>query len=128
MNSERHHGERPYDAWLDVDNLEKTIPDGVEEMLHVDGHETIYAIGDRKPQRYGTADTDWQKIRITLDPGSTVDVMPNDELCQVEAVPCTGSRANRSMFAANGTKIESKGETKFKAITATSCRVLSRRS
>ena len=52
-----------------------------------------------------------------LDSGSTVDVMPNDELCQVEAVPCTGSRANRTLFAANGTRIESKGEKKFQAIT-----------
>ena len=118
LNSERHHGERPYDAWLDVDNLEKTIPDGVEEMLHVDGHETIYAIGDRKQQRYRAADTNWQNIRITLDSGSTVDVMPNDEFCQVEAVPCTGSRANRTVFAANGTKTESKSEKKSKAITS----------
>ena len=43
--------------------------------------------------------------------------MPNDELCQVEAVPCTGSHANRTMFAANGTKIESKGKKKFQAVT-----------
>ena len=43
--------------------------------------------------------------------------MPNDELCQVEAVPCTGIRANRTMFAANGTRIESKGEKKFKVLT-----------
>ena len=37
-NSVRHHGVRPYDAW---DNLEKTIPNIVEEMPHIDGHETI---------------------------------------------------------------------------------------
>ena len=73
----------PYNAMFDYDNLGKTIPDVVKETLHVDGHETIYAIGDRKPQRYRTADTDWQNIRITLDSGSTVDVMPSDELCQV---------------------------------------------
>ena len=60
---------------------------------------------------------DWQKIRITLDSGSTVDVMPSDELCQVDTVPCTGSRANRSMFAANGTRIDSKWEKKFQAPT-----------
>ena len=109
-------GVRPYDAWFDSDNLETTIPDVVEKMLHVDGHETIYAISDRKPQRYGTADTDWQKIRITFDSGSTVVVMLNDELCQDEAIPCTGSRANRTMFAANGTKLKSKGEKQIKAI------------
>ena len=43
--------------------------------------------------------------------------MPSDELCQVEAVPFTGSRANRIMFAANGKKIKSQGEKKFKAVT-----------
>ena len=43
--------------------------------------------------------------------------MPSDELCQVDTVPCTGSRANRSMFAANGTRIDSKGEKKFQALT-----------
>ena len=117
LNSDRHHEVHTYDVWFYFDNLEKTIPDVVEEMLHIDGHETIYAIGDRKPQHYGTADADWQKIRIAFDSGSTVDVMPNDELCQVEVVPCTGSRANRTMFAANGTKIESQGEKKFKVVT-----------
>ena len=43
--------------------------------------------------------------------------MPIDESCQIEAVPCTESRANRTMFAANGTKITSKGEKKFKVVT-----------
>ena len=85
--------------------------------MGIDEYEYICAIGDRKPERYGTADAEWQKIRITLDSGSTVDVMPSDERCQVDAVPCTGSRANRTMFAANGTKIESKGEKKFKVVT-----------
>ena len=66
-----------------------------EEELYMDEHETIFAIGDRKPERYGSTDTEWQKIRIIMDSGSTVDVMPNDELCQVEAILCTGSRANR---------------------------------
>ena len=61
LNSDRHHGACPYDALFDFDNLKKTILDVFEEMLHVDGHETIYAIGDRKPQHYGTANTDWQK-------------------------------------------------------------------
>ena len=46
-----------------------------------------------------------------------MDVMPSDELCQVEAVPCIGSRANKTMLAANGTKINSQGENKFKAVT-----------
>ena len=63
------------------------------------------------------SDVVWQKIRITLDSGSTVDVMPDDKLCQVDVVPCTGTRANRTMFAANGTRIESKAEKKFKAVT-----------
>ena len=46
-----------------------------------------------------------------------VDVMPSDELCQVEAVPCTGSRANRTTFAANATHIESQGEKESKAVS-----------
>ena len=51
---------------FDYDNLEKKVRDVVEETLNVDGRETVYAIGDRKPQRYGTADTDWKKIRILV--------------------------------------------------------------
>ena len=43
--------------------------------------------------------------------------MPADELCQVDTVPCTGSHANQSTFAAHGTRIDSKGEKKFKAVT-----------
>ena len=30
LNSNRHHG-RPYEAWFDLDNFEKTIPDAVED-------------------------------------------------------------------------------------------------
>ena len=77
----------------------------------------VDAVGDKRPERRVESDSAWQKIGITLDSGSTVDVMPADELCQVDTVPCTGSRVNRSMFAANGTKIDSKGEKKFKAVT-----------
>ena len=58
-----------------------------------------------------------QKIHITLESGYTVDVMPNAKLCQAEAVPCTGIRANRTMFAANGSRIESNGEKTFEAVT-----------
>ena len=72
----------------------------------VDCIDTVNAVGDAKPGRVEKVG-DWQKIRITLDSGSTVDVMPADELCQVDTVPCTSSRANRSMFAANGTRIDS---------------------
>ena len=99
------------------DGLGKLLDDGDGDHRGADESETICAIGDRKPERYESTDTDWQKNRITLDSGSTVDVMPNDEICQVEAVPCTGSRANRTMFPANGTMIESKDEKKFNAIT-----------
>ena len=72
---------------------------------------------DKKPERRVVTDGDWQKIRITLDSGSTVDVMPDDEFCQVDVVSCTGTRTNRTMFAVNGTRIESKGEKKSKAVT-----------
>ena len=41
----------------------------------------------------------------------------SDELCQVNAVPCRRSRADQILFAANGTRIESRGEKKPKAIT-----------
>ena len=73
----------------------------------------------RRPtgERYATADTEWQNIKITVDSGSTVDVMPSDEFYQVEAVPFKGNRTNITMLAANGTKIEPKGEKKFKAMT-----------
>ena len=77
----------------------------------------VYAIGDKKPERRGTTDGEWQKIRIALDSGLTVDVMPADELCQVDTVPCSGSRTNQIMFAANDTNIDSKGGKKYKAVT-----------
>ena len=45
-----------------------------------------------------------------------LDVMPNDDLCQVEAVPCTESR-QPDHICGDGTKIESNGEKKFQAVT-----------
>ena len=63
LSSERPCEEQLDDVWFDFDGLERTIRAVVEEMLHVDGHETIYAVGDRQPQRYGTADN-----RLAKDP------------------------------------------------------------
>ena len=99
------------------DGIGKLFEYDDENPRHADESDAFVAIGDERPDRRVVSDGEWQKIRITLDPGSTVDVMPNDELCQVEAVPCTGSRANRTIFVANGTRIESKGEKKSKAVT-----------
>ena len=81
----------------------------------MDESDAVDAIGGNRPDRRAVSDGEWQKIRITLESVSTVDVMPNDEVCQVEGCSCTGRRANRTMFAANGTRIELKGEKKFKA-------------
>ena len=83
----------------------------------IDYKDEVCTVGDKKPVRQGERIGNWQKIRITLDSGSIVDVMPAEELCQVDTVPCTGDRANRTMFAANGAKIDSKGEKKFRAVT-----------
>ena len=54
---------------------------GDESGRHDDAAEVVYAIGDKTPERYGPTDSEWQKIRITLDSGPTVDIMPNDGLC-----------------------------------------------
>jgi hypothetical protein len=97
------------------DDLECTLCNGIGKLADCDND--VCAVGDKRPAKPAEKIGDWQKIRITLDSGSTVDVMPADELCQVDTVPCTGSRANRNMFAANGTKIDSKGEKKFRAVT-----------
>ena len=101
---------------------ECTLCDGIGKLVDCEdnSHEhgdTAYTVGDKKPERHVEKVGDWKKICITLDSGSTVDFMPADELCQVDTVPCTGSRANRSIFAANGTRMESKGEKKFRAVT-----------
>ena len=114
FEGDRRQEVHPYDAMFDYDDLEETT---IEGKVTIGECESVDAVGDRKPQRYTKTDTDWQTIRITLDSGSAVDAMPSDELCQVEAVPCTGSRANRAMLAANGTKVESQVEKKFKAVT-----------
>ena len=59
----------------------------------------------------------WKRMRVTMDSGSTVDVMPEGELCEVDTVPCTGVRAGRKLFAANATKIDVAGEKRFHAFT-----------
>ena len=52
------------------DGVGKLFDHGDESRQHVDELEAVYAIGDKKPERRGTTDGDWQKIRITLDSGS----------------------------------------------------------
>ena len=59
----------------------------------------------------------WKRMGVTMDSASTVDVMPEGELCEVDTVPCTGVRAGRKLFAANATKINVAGEKRFHAFT-----------
>ena len=99
------------------DGICKLLECDDESNQHADQSDAVDAIGDRIPERRVVTDGEWQKIRMTLDSASTVDVMPDDGLCQFDAVPCTGTRANRTMSAANDTRIESRGEKKFKAVT-----------
>ena len=87
LDGDRRQEVHPYEAMFDYDGLEEM---NIEGKVIIGRCATIFAVGDWKPQRYGKMDTDWQKIRISFHSGSTVDVMPGDELCQVEAVPCTG--------------------------------------
>ena len=65
--------------------------DGVGKLLEYDDSDhhhddTVNTDGDKKPERRVEKVGDWQKIRITSDSGSKVDVMPADELCQVDTV------------------------------------------
>ena len=57
-------------------------------------------------------------MKIFLDSGSTVNIMPRKILPGVDEVPCTGKRAGRTMYAANGTPIASHGEKKIKAVAS----------
>ena len=57
--------------------------DGVGKLLEYnDGDhqhdDAVNAFGDKKPERRVEKSGGWQKIRITLDSGSTVDFMPAD--------------------------------------------------
>ena len=72
------------------DGIGKLLEYGDEGRQCPDESEVAYAVGDSKPECRGTAEEEWQNIRITLDSGSTVDVMPADEFCQAETVQCTG--------------------------------------
>ena len=60
----------------------------------------------------------WEMVKIFLDSGSTVNIMPRRVLRGVDEVPCTGKRAGRKMFAANGTPIEAHGEKKFREVAS----------
>ena len=76
----------------------------------------VCAVGD--PGKSESQEWDgWRRMRVTMDSGSTVDVMPEGELCEVDTVPCTRVRANRKLFAANATKINVAGEKRFHAFT-----------
>ena len=59
----------------------------------------------------------WKKMRVTMDSGSHVDVMPSDEMPHIKPSECTGSRKGRRMIAANGTLIREIGEKRIKATT-----------
>ena len=65
---------------LDYFGHECPMCDGLGKI--VDCIDTVNAVGDAS-SRGRTAEKvgDWQKIRIALGSGSTVDVMPADELC-----------------------------------------------
>ena len=63
-------------------------------------------------------DGEWKVVRVTLDSGATIDIMPEDKLRHVPITPCTGTRRGRNLVAANNTPIAAKGEKKSEAVTA----------
>ena len=59
----------------------------------------------------------WKKMRVTMDSGSHVDVMPMDEMPHISPTECSGVRKGRRMVAANGTHIKEVGEKRILATT-----------
>ena len=70
-------------AWSDDIGSPPTM--SVEEELYVDEHETIFAIRDQKPERYGSADTEWQKCSFPA--ASDATSLSSEALSMPVAVP-----------------------------------------
>ena len=52
----------------------------------------------------------WVKMKVAMDSGATIDVMPEGECAHIEPVPCTGQRKGKRLAAANNTPISHVGE------------------
>ena len=90
---------------MNIFNDEKLILKESGEERMSTASKMACVIGGVQTRKSTESEDGWQKIRITIGSGSTVDVMPSEDLCQVNTVPCTGARANRTIFVANGTRI-----------------------
>ena len=62
-------------------------------------------------------DGEWKKVRVTLDSGATIDIMPEEMLQHIKVGRCTGARRGRKLVAANNTPIEATGEKRIEAVT-----------
>ena len=59
----------------------------------------------------------WRKLKVAMDSGANVDVMPDDVCEHVPIETCTGSRKGKRLAAANGTTIETCGEKHIVGLT-----------
>ena len=58
-----------------------------------------------------------KRMKVSMDSGSHVDVVPEGELPQLKVKPFSGARKGRRMVAANGTPIPESGEKRIQATT-----------
>ena len=59
----------------------------------------------------------WRRLRVAMDSGANVDVMPEDVCEHVPVGQCTGPRRGKKLAAANGTLIETSGEKHIVGLT-----------
>ena len=63
-------------------------------------------MGEGMPTTSASPGMRWERVRITMDSGSTVNVMPKELLAAVEVRPAGSKGGGGKMVAANGTLIK----------------------
>ena len=61
----------------------------------------------------------WRKLKVAMDSGANVDVMPESACEHIPIKPCTGPRRGKRLAAANGSVIETSGEKHVKGVADT---------
>ena len=70
-----------------------------------------------KKKEVDVQDGHWRRLKVAMDSGANVDVMPEDACNHVGVEACTGPRRGTKLAAANGTLIETSGEKHITGIT-----------
>ena len=101
------------------DNDPTTVPSQEQDGVSSESPFELMCMADDagKAKELDDKKREWRRLRVAMDSGANVDVMPESACDQLPVLACTGPWQGKPLAAANGTVIETSGEKRIQGLT-----------